>query len=229
MNNKTNIQKFLNCTKSHQYAISQLSESDLDPDPIKQFYEWFLYAQKMSPDDIEMTPESFTLSSANKETGEVSSRTVLLKEINQLGIVFFSNLKTSKKSQDFKTNKLVAATFYWPYVQRQVNIRGKIEYMTKEESFEYFKTRLRGSKIGAWASSQSEEIPSKKYLDDKVLDIKKKFESLIDDKIPCPDYWGGMVIVPFHIEFWQGRVNRLHDRILYKKENNSWVINRLSP
>ncbi|MBT7896019.1 MAG: pyridoxamine 5'-phosphate oxidase [Flavobacteriales bacterium] len=164
------------------------------------------------------------LSTISKE-GTPSSRIVLLKTMDKQGFVFFTNYK-SNKSLDIQENPNVSLLFYWPLIERQVRITGKIEKVSLEESQNYFKTRSRKSKIGAWASKQSSVIHSKKDFQDQIARYTKKYKN---KTIPCPLFWGGYRLIPSSFEFWQARVNRLHDRFIYTIKNKTWTINRLSP
>lgn len=190
-------------------------------DPFLQFEKWFCFVKRLK---VIPSYNRMVLSTISKE-GTPSSRVVLLKKMDTLGFVFFTNYK-SKKSLDIKENPNVSLLFYWPLIERQVRITGKIEKISIEESQGYFKTRSRKSKIGAWASKQSSVIQSKKYFENQIAFYTKKYKN---KTIPCPLFWGGYRLIPSSFEFWQARVNRLHDRFIYTIENNTWTINRLSP
>lgn len=152
---------------------------------------------------------------------------VYLKELDSTGFVIYSNFGTSKKAADIKSNKWASLTFWWSELERQVRIEGKVERLTNEESQVYFDTRIRGSRVGAWASRQSEVIESREKLEGCVDEVEKKFEG--QKKIPVPEFWGGLRIKPEMVEFWQGRDSRLHDRFQYTKgEGGEWKIERLS-
>lgn len=157
---------------------------------------------------------------------------VYLKELDTKGFVIYSNFGTSKKSKDLESNKWASLTFWWRELERQVRVEGLCERLTREESQKYFDTRIRGSRIGAWASRQSEGIESREVLEGWVKDVEKEFDG--EDKIPVPDFWGGLRIEPEMVEFWQGRESRLHDRFVYTKveaegNKSEWKIERLSP
>ncbi|TID30139.1 hypothetical protein CANINC_001301 [Pichia inconspicua] len=221
-------EKLLFAPETYQYTLYTLNESDIANDPITQFNNWFKDAQ-LSGEPI---PESLVLSTCNLETGRVSGRVVLLKELDTRGWLIFSNWDTSKKSIDIKTNKFASLTFLWKKLQRQVRIEGLIEELTPIESAEYFSVRPRGSKIGAWASPQSKPIENRLKLEERVAEFEKKFENLPDNEIPCPPKWGGIRIVPLEVEFWQGRESRLHDRLTFTREkidDNNWKLTRLAP
>jgi pyridoxamine 5'-phosphate oxidase len=168
--------------------------------------------------------EAMTLSTASRD-GRVSARVVLLKGFGERGFVFFTNYD-SRKSREIAENPQSALTLYWHTLNRQVRIEGTIEKTSAEESEEYFQTRPRGSQLGAWASPQSDEIVSRAELERRLAEVEARFAGR---EIPCPPFWGGWRLRPDRIEFWQGRESRLHDRIVYTKENGAWRITRLAP
>ena len=201
-----------------EYLKSGIDKDELDIDPIKQFSIWF--DQVMQAGLIE--PSAMSLATADSEIG---IRTVLLKFFDEKGFVFFTNYD-SKKSQQIEKRQQGALLFPWLALERQVRIIGNIEKISKNESLKYFQSRPRDSQIGAWASKQSSKIDSRDVLVDQFASMKKKFEN---KDIPLPDFWGGYRLVPNSIEFWQGRENRLHDRIIYEREDDGWNTSRLSP
>lgn len=213
---------------TYQYTLYSLNENDLKESPIIQFDDWFNDAIKSG----EMIPESVVFSTCSLPSGRVSSRVVLLKELDSKGFLIFSNWDTSKKEKDIQTNKYASLTFLWKKLQRQVRVEGVVEKLSYEESQEYFRVRPRGSKIGAWTSPQSSVIASRDELETKVKTKEQEFEKLKDEEIKCPPKWGGVRIVPLEIEFWQGRESRLHDRLSYRRESindSKWDIVRLAP
>ena len=201
-----------------EYLKSGIDKDELDIDPIKQFSIWF--DQAMQAGLIE--PSAMSLATADNEIG---IRTVLLKFFDEKGFVFFTNYD-SKKSQQIEKRMQAAILFPWLALERQVRIIGNVEKISKNESLKYFQSRPRDSQIGAWASKQSSKIDSRDVLVDQFASMKKKFEN---KDIPLPDFWGGYRLAPNSIEFWQGRENRLHDRIIYERENDGWSTSRLSP
>ena len=165
-----------------------------------------------------------TVATANKSAQPVG-RVVLLKSYDEHGFVFFTNYK-SAKGADLMANPQVSLSFYWPVLERQVRILGKAEQVPKQESDEYFNSRPRGSQVGAWASSQSEVVADRKTLESQYKTFEDKFKG---QTVPRPPHWGGFRVVPESIEFWQGRLDRFHDRLRYVKSRNDWKIERLSP
>jgi pyridoxamine 5'-phosphate oxidase len=154
---------------------------------------------------------------------------VYLKELDSRGFVIYSNWETSRKARDIASNPFASLAFWWREVERQVRVEGKVERLSKEESQVYFDTRIRGSRIGAWASGQSTVISGRERLEEQVRDIERRFEGV--ERIPVPDFWGGLRVIPDRVEFWQGRESRLHDRFSYDKVGGSdeWKLERLSP
>ena len=203
-----------------EYVSEPLTEDSVKEDPVEQFRFWFDEALRAEQPD----PEAMTLSTATRE-GVVSARIVLLKGFDQSGFVFYTNYQ-SQKSRELVDNPRAAMTFYWPALNRQIRIEGTTEKVSQQESEEYFLTRPRGSQIGAWTSPQSEEIPDRETLERKLAEMEERFK---DQSIPCPLFWGGFRLKPVLFEFWQGRESRLHDRILYRRQDEIWQISRLAP
>ena len=202
------------------YVSQPFDESHVADDPFVQFGRWFEEAMQAAQPDV----EAMTLSTAS-HGGRVSARVVLLKGFGERGFVFFTNYD-SRKSRELQDNPQAALTFYWHTLNRQIRIEGTIEKTSAEESEAYFQTRPRGSQLGAWASPQSDEIVSRAELERRLAEVETRFEGR---EIPCPPFWGGWRLQPLQIEFWQGRESRLHDRIVYTKENGAWRIARLAP
>lgn len=183
-------------------------------------------------------PETCVLSTASLPSGRISSRIVYLKELNTSGhFVVYSNFGSSRKAADLATNPHVSMVFWWEALQRQVRVEGKAERISPEESQVYYDTRARGSRIGAWASRQSQKLTpletvegddGRAELEGWVKEVEARFDG--QETIPVPEFWGGLRVVPDRMEFWQGRDSRLHDRFVYEKtETGEWVIDRLSP
>ena len=204
-----------------KYTTKNLDINDLNKNPFKQFEIWFNDA--MNENLLE--PNAFTLATVGNEMMP-SVRTVLLKYFSEKGFVFFTNYD-SKKAKQIDQNPKVAALFTWLPLERQIKIEGSVEKISKADSLKYFLSRPKGSQLGAWVSRQSEVISSRALLEQKFEEMKNKF---LNKEIPFPSFWGGYIIKPIRIEFWQGGEDRLHDRFLYEfKEDNSWEIKRLAP
>jgi pyridoxamine 5'-phosphate oxidase len=201
------------------YRQQSLDLTDLNDHPFIQFQQWFQDALKAEIPE----PNAMSLATATPQ-GIPSCRMVLLKELDDRGFVFYTNVK-SRKGKDLEENPFACATFYWFALERQVIIQGSTEQVSQQEVESYFASRPRESQISAWASHQSEPIPSREELEKMYLTYEKKFEKV---PVPLPPYWGGYRILPTRIEFWQGR-NRLHDRFCYYLIDHQWHIERLSP
>jgi pyridoxamine 5'-phosphate oxidase len=203
-----------------EYCKDGLHRADLDPDPVAQFRKWF----QQAIDAALLEPNAMTLATAGADGG-VTARTVLLKAFDERGFVFYTNY-ASRKARQIGENARVALLFAWLPLERQVEICGRAERIGTAESLAYFASRPFGSRLGAWVSQQSRIIPSRKLLEMKFEEMRRKFA---DGKIPLPDWWGGYRVVPESIEFWQGGEGRLHDRLRYVRLENRWTIDRLQP
>ncbi len=204
-----------------KYTTKDFDIKDLDKNPFKQFEIWFNNA--INENLVE--PNAFTLATVGYDMMP-SCRTVLLKYFDNEGFVFFTNYE-SKKAKQIEENPKVAALFTWLALERQIKIEAKIEKISKTDSLKYFLSRPQGSQMGAWVSRQSEVISSRALLEQKFDEMKRKF---LNKEIPFPSFWGGYILKPIRIEFWQGGEDRLHDRFLYElEENNIWTIKRLAP
>lgn len=201
------------------YTRDSLSESDVAQDPIEQFRRWFEQAKSAECPE----PNAMTVASANKD-GIPSARVVLLKEVDHQGFVFFTNY-LSQKGKELTENPHAALLFHWHELERQVRIEGRVQKLDQNLSDEYYASRPLDSRIGAWASPQSEVIPGRTTLIAKAAEFGLKFGL----NPPRPPHWGGFLVIPNKIEFWQGRPSRLHDRICFSKENDHWKIVRLAP
>ncbi len=202
-----------------EYRKASLDEGDLRPDPLEQFRFWF--DQALSAKLRE--PNAMVLATVD-EHGQPWTRAVLLKRLDDRGLVFFSNFE-SRKARHMAANPRVSVLFLWLELERQVSINGTVQRVPTAESLAYFVTRPLGSRLGAWTSRQSAVITSRSLLEAKLAEMKRKFA---DGKVP-PSFWGGYRITPESYEFWQGRPDRLHDRFLYSKTKDGWRIERLQP
>ena len=202
------------------YQLESFTEADANANAIKQFAAWWDDADKSEIDEV----NAFTLATATKD-GKPSARIVLLKGFDERGFVFFTNYE-SRKGTELKNNPHAALLFFWKELERQVRIEGTITKTSEQESAEYFSSRPQLSKIGAWSSPQSSVIASRDDLERNVSKYQQQFG---DGEIPRPPHWGGYIVKPTLIEFWQGRRNRLHDRLQYTLRNDKWIIERLAP
>ncbi|MFO1478336.1 MAG: pyridoxamine 5'-phosphate oxidase [Verrucomicrobiota bacterium] len=227
-----------------EYKLSELRRSDLAADPIVQFRSWFdqaagaraggrfrrmmigiykrlLLVTGTAPTEL----NAMTLCTVGAE-GRPSARVVLLKGVDERGFIFYTNYE-SRKGRELAGNPNAALVFYWADQERQVTVSGRVSKLSREESEAYFASRPRGSRLGAWASKQSTPVPDRERLDRQWKEMEQRFPG---DKIPMPDFWGGFVLSPERVEFWQGRPSRLHDRFSYSRQpDGSWRIDRLSP
>ena len=201
-------------------ALEGLDEKMIDRDPIKQFQLWFNDAIAAG---LPM-PEAMTLATSTRD-GKPSARMVLLKQVNHDGFVFFTNYQSAKATQ-LDANPYAALVFYWSQLDRQVRVEGSVVRTSAQESRDYFKTRPRESQIGAWASAQSQAISSREALEQRGQELEAFY---LDREVDCPEHWGGYRLKPERIEFWKGRIGRLHDRILYRRDATGWSITRLAP
>lgn len=202
------------------YRMASLSESDVAADPILQFQKWFSEAVNAKLYE----PNVMTFATADSD-GKPSARIVLLKGFDEQGFVFYTNYE-SKKAQDLVENPQAALVFFWAELERQIRIEGIVSKVDKEISEAYFQSRPIGSQIGAIASAQSSVLTDRSILEERVAELTTQYEG---KAIPKPEHWGGYLVEPKHIEFWQGRSSRLHDRITYDYTDGSWKINRLAP
>ena len=201
------------------YEQGELNESDINHNPLDQFNKWLEEAIKNQVPE----PNAMVLATVNKD-GQPGARNVLLKSADENGFIFFSN-KNSDKASDLKLNSHCTLLFSWLSQHRQVIVKGKAEEISKEESNTYFQTRPYGSRISAWVSNQSQVIKNREELEIKVKEFMDKYP----ENVPMPDHWGGYLVKPESIEFWQGRPSRLHDRIRFTKKANTWSIERIAP
>jgi pyridoxamine 5'-phosphate oxidase len=204
-----------------EYKKGSLDEHDVNRDPFVQFDRWFKEAVNAKIPEV----NAMTVATADA-SGRPSARMVLLKQYDERGFVFFTNYG-SAKAKDLQQNPQAALLLFWEPLERQVRLVGRVEKVTAAESYEYFRTRPIDSQLGAWASQQSSEISARMLLEKAFMEMLEKFKN---GEIPLPPHWGGFRVVPDEFEFWQGRTNRLHDRIAYRSQpDGGWKIVRLSP
>ncbi len=210
------------------YIKGELLESEIPENPLELFQVWFeememvLKYKREKSDSTEVN--TMTIATIGLD-GFPKNRIVLLKEFNSDGFIFYTNY-TSEKGIALAYNPNICLSFFWAGLERQVIIKGKAEKTSEEKAIEYFKSRPRGSQLGALASDQSCEIESREVLDNKLRELEDKYK---DKEIPKPEFWGGFLVRPENYEFWQGRSNRLHDRIFYSKDQGNWKFKRLAP
>ena len=212
MNNIADIRK--------DYKLQSLSEKDISPNPFDQFQKWWDDAIASNIDEV----NAMTLATAG-ENGKPSARIVLLKGLNENGFHFYTNYE-SHKAKDMEANQHVALIFFWKELERQIRIEGTVSKLTNTESDAYYYSRPLESQIGAWASPQSKIITDRTALENEVENVKIKF---MEEHLVRPTFWGGYNVAPSLIEFWQGRSNRLHDRLQYSKNGSTWNVDRLAP
>lgn len=204
-----------------EYTQASLNKTDVAKEPIAQLSVWLDAARAVE----ECDPTAMALATVSGD-GRPSVRMVLLKGLDERGLAFYTNLK-SRKGRQLKANPNAALTFWWPVLERQVRVEGRVERVAEAEAEAYFSTRPLGGKLGAWASPQSRPLENREELDARLEAIRAEFD---DDDIPLPPHWGGFRVVPDRFEFWQGRASRLHDRIEYAlDEQGDWTITRLAP
>jgi pyridoxamine 5'-phosphate oxidase len=203
-----------------EYISTGLDKADVDHDPVVQFHVWFENA--IDADLHE--PNAMILATATGE-GKPSARTVLLKGYDERGFVFYTNYE-GRKAGELETNPECALLFYWGDLERQVRVEGTVSRISEQESDAYFASRPRGSRLGAWASQQSRPVEHRSVLEERIRALEAEYEGR---EIPRPPFWGGYRVEPEEIEFWQGRESRLHDRLVYRREDGAWRIERLQP
>lgn len=215
-----NSKKIANLRKD--YSKKKLDISDVSKNPIKQFKVWMKEALKSEVPE----PNAMTLSTVNPD-GLPTGRIVLLKDLEKKGFTFYTNYE-SDKGREMDKNKNVALTFVWLELERQVRIEGVVKKVNRKTSEKYFQSRPKASQMGAWVSSQSKVIKNRKVLENNMKDLEKQYKGA--KMLPCPPHWGGYIVQPVTIEFWQGRRSRLHDRIRYKlSKKGKWKMERLAP
>jgi pyridoxamine 5'-phosphate oxidase len=203
-----------------QGVVRGLPDARPDADPLDLFRRWYAAAERSGI----AHPEAMALGTATPD-GVPAVRMVLLKGVDERGFTFFTNYE-SRKGLELRDNPRAALTFYWAVLERQVRVEGTVSRLTEEESSAYFRSRPRGSRIGAWASRQSDVLETREVLERRVREYEARFS---EGEVPLPPFWGGYRVAPAHIEFWQGRVNRLHDRLLFERTATGWTSARLYP
>ena len=203
------------------YALAALDITDVVDDAIEQFRRWFAHATNAAIAE----PNAMTLATVAAD-GAPDARVVLLKGVDARGFTFFTDYR-SQKGQDLAVHPQAALVFFWQELERQVRIRGTVRQLDRDESAAYYDSRPRGSRIGAWASEQSSVIPDRALLESRVHDVESRYPD--GAAPPLPPHWGGYLVAPTQIEFWQGRQSRLHDRIRYCQAPGGWIVERLSP
>ena len=203
-----------------EYTRAGLTESDVASDPVEQFRRWFDEALEADLHE----PNAFVLATATRD-GLPSARVVLLKGLDERGFVFYTNYE-GRKGRELEENPRAALLFYWGELERQVRVEGTVSRTSEEESDAYYASRPRGSRLGAWASEQSRVVEGREVLESRIGDLEAEYEGR---EVPRPPFWGGYRVEPEAIEFWQGRENRLHDRIVYRRESGRWKTERLQP
>jgi pyridoxamine 5'-phosphate oxidase len=227
-----------------EYTLASLDKADLDPDPIRQFDKWFSQAVEARGGGGRLRafgigiyksfqalfgaklidPNAMALATADQQ-GRPSVRMVLLKGADARGFIFFTNYE-SRKGRELAENPHAALVLHWAELEREICVTGAVTRLPRAESEAYFRSRPRGARLAAWVSKQSAVVPDRQYLEQQMREVGARFS----DEVPIPDYWGGYVLAPVEIEFWQGRPSRLHDRLRYARQpDGSWKIERLSP
>ena len=201
-------------------VVKGLSDLDVTDDPIEYFKRWFEDAKRSGL----FLPEAVCLATAT-DAGAPSARMMLLKGVDQRGFVFFTNYD-SRKGDELAANPRAALVFHWAILERQVRVEGRVERIAEEESEAYFRSRPRGSRIGAWASRQSAPLAERAELERQGREIEGRYPG---EDVPLPPFWGGFRLAPERIEFWQGRIDRLHDRLRYTRSDDAWIVERLYP
>ena len=205
-----------------EYAAAGLDEADLEPDPVTMFQRWFAEVR-----DVVHEPNAMVVSTVSPE-GQPSSRMVLLKGVSDDGFVFFTNT-ASRKGRELAANPRCALLFPWHPLERQVRVDGVASALPPEAVAEYFAVRPRGSQLGAWASHQSRPVAGREELAAAYAEVQARFADVPDGELPVPEEWGGYVVLPSVVEFWQGRPGRMHDRLVYTRAGDGWTTQRLAP